>query len=166
MVIFTSLKEGMVRFEDSHSEGVKALGQFLRYAAGYGKLNTEKKTEGKESTTDQTADIAGALCMQLEMHGYRTARDVGHSDLRVNVAVIDPDNESRYRLGILLDGSCYSMEGTVYDKEIGAESVLKQLGWNIRHLWTIDWLDNRDREVDRILRELDEKRNGNGDETT
>ena len=166
MVIFTSLKEGMVRFEDSPSEGVKALGQFLRYAAGSGQLNTEKPFAGKASVPDRGLDIAGSLCMQLEAHGYRTARNIGHSDLRIDVAVIDPDDELRYRLGILLDGSCYSMEGTVYDKEIGAESVLRQLGWNIRRLWTIDWLDNRDREVDRILRELDGKREKDDNEIT
>lgn len=165
MVIFTSLKQGMIRYNRSSPEGIKALGNFLLYAEGDEKLKSQKTETFRsvESEAYQVCDIAGALCRQLEAHGYRTERNVGHSDLRVDVAVVDPDDESRYRLGILIDGSCYSMEGSVYDKEIGAENVLKHLGWNIKHFWTMDWLDNREREVDRILKELAKERNSDDD---
>lgn len=58
------------------------------------------------------------------------------------------------------------MERTVYEKEIGAESILRLLVWKICCLWTINWLNYRNREVGRIFRELDGKKDKDDNKIT
>lgn len=62
----------------------------------------------------------------------------------------------QYLLGILLDGESYGAVKTVPDQEIAQIDVLNGLGWNILRIWTMDWWDNRQKELERILNYLEE----------
>ena len=67
------------------------------------------------------------------------------------VAVVDKNNTSTYKLGILLDGQEYYDTKTVRDREIVQPSVLKLLGWNLMHVWTIDWLTRPEYVLKKII---------------
>ena len=36
--------------------------------------------------------------------------------------------------------------------------MLKNLGWSLYRIWTVDWWDNRERELRRLLRELEKQK--------
>ena len=46
----------------------------------------------------------------------------------------------------------------VREREISQIGVLSGLGWTIERLWTMDWWDNKKRELDRLLRRIEERR--------
>ena len=59
-------------------------------------------------------------------------------------------------MGILLDGDGYRQTKNTRDREIAQIGVLKNLGWNLCRVWTIDWWDNRDKELNKILNNLNQ----------
>ena len=85
---------------------------------------------------------------------------VGHSAFKIDIGVIDNSNKEKYLLGILLDGETYGESKTVRDREYAQIGVLNGLGWHITRVWTMDWWDNREKEVSRLLELLKKLENG------
>ena len=43
-------------------------------------------------------------------------------------------------LGIICDGENYYRLKTVRDREVVQPAVLRMLGWDLVHIWTLDWM--------------------------
>lgn len=160
MVVYSVLKADQINLSRTSSEGVAALKAFLEYAAGYklavGKNNSEQYRHGKE-------EIAETICEILKSKGFSTDMSIGHSGYRIDIGVIDPKNTEKYLLGILLDGNSYETAKTTRDREIAQINVLNGLGWNIMRIWTMDWWDNSQKEIDRIISKIKDLQNGKKD---
>lgn len=118
---------------------------FLEYAGkGTGVLNHSN------AMASESIDIGTLVASKLRERGYQVKTKIGCSGFRVDVGVVDPDNSSRYLLGILCDGENYRAAKTARDREIVQSSVLKMLGWNICKVWTMDWWENSQKVIDRI----------------
>ena len=131
MLVFSSLKPEDITAGSSTSEGVKALHDFLCFASDGYMPNHDKQAVPEESA------VADAISRYLEEAGYKTVKNVGSSRLRVDVAVLDPENPERYRLGIMLDRDA-SME-----KEPLIQNM-RDSGWNICRIWSVDYLADRE----------------------
>ena len=70
---------------------------------------------------------------------------------RVDVAVRDADDPTKYVLGIMCDGCGYASERTARDRDRLRDEVLGSLGWNIYHAWVVDWAYDRARAEKRLL---------------
>ncbi len=158
MVVFSSLRPEQIDLNKTSAAGVAALKAFLEYAAGH-ELSQDENTVN--SDRDRTPGIAASISNALKEHGYQTQLNVGHSEYRIDVGVIDPDDNERYLLGILLDGDGYNTSKTTRDREIAQISVLNGLGWKIHRVWSMDWWENSQKELDRILAQLEAIRQGN-----
>ena len=152
MTVFTSMHSTDIRVSESSPDGVVAFRDFLRYAEGH-----ELYAEDPEAAAERLAraGIMQNICKAVEEYGFRTATMVGHSDFHVDIAVVDPCEPSRYLMGIMLDGEGYRQTSNTRDREVSQLSVLRRLGWKLLRVWTIDWWDNRDREIARLKRALD-----------
>ena len=151
MMVFSALRPDQLDLNRTKAEGVAALRKFLEYAEG--------RTRGLEAAeiAGQTDDgIARSIRHALKEQGYDADLNVGRSEYRIDIGVIDPAAPEQYRLGILLDGPGYGGAKTTRDRELAQISVLQGLGWNILRIWTMDWWDNREKELARILKALQE----------
>lgn len=148
MKVFSSLAPEQIDLSRSSAEGVAALRAFLEYADS-GRLDTDEKVLQCMHSTK--TGIAEAVCAALKEKGYATQRAVGKSAYKVDIGVVDPQHPERYLLGILLDAESYGAAKTVRDREIAQIDVLGGLGWNILRIWTMDWWDNRQKELDRVF---------------
>lgn len=81
---------------------------------------------------------------------------MGHSDFRVDIAVVNPYAPGEYLLGIMLDGESYRQSANARDREISQISVLEGLGWHLHRIWAMDWWDNRERELARLTELLED----------
>jgi len=72
--------------------------------------------------------------------------------------VINPYNEDEYLLGIMLDGDSYRRSANTKDREVAQINVLSGLGWNLHRMWTMDWWDNREKELAKLVKILEEKK--------
>ena len=61
-------------------------------------------------------------------------------------------------LGIMLDGDSYRRSANTKDREVAQINVLSGLGWNLHRMWTMDWWDNREKELAKLLQILEEKK--------
>ncbi len=150
MTVFATLRPDQIDLGRSAAEGVSALKGFLEYAQG-GVLPLTETMARKEP---DIPGIAQAICAWLKTQGYDSQTNVGHSQYRIDIGVVDPEAPDRYKLGILLDGGSYRTARTARDREIAQIGVLEGLGWRIHRIWTMDWWDNREAELKNLLEVL------------
>lgn len=149
MLVFSTLRPEQINLSRSSAKGVAAMRAFLEYA------ERRTLTLNADNAVPDSDSIAKGLCDALEARGWKTRRAIGASRFRIDVGVLDPADESRYLLGILLDGAVYGQDGqTTRDREIGRAQVLENLGWTTHRLYALDWWDDRARETERILARL------------
>ena len=156
MMVFSTLRSEQLDLNRTKAEGVAALKSFLEYAEG--KLLALGEVESRDRETCR--GVAEAICKALREHGYEADLAVGRSEYRIDIGVVDPEQPDTYLLGILLDGYSYGNAKTTRDREIAQSGVLKGLGWRVLRVWTMDWWDNRDKELKRILKKIKEIRSG------
>jgi hypothetical protein len=108
----------------------------------------------------RSREIVSEIAEELGKRGYKTDVMVGRSRFKIDLAVIDPDNPGNYILGILTDGEGYYETKTERDREICQPAILRILGWNLLRVWSIDWFENRDAVMDRIMEVLEDIEEG------
>jgi len=148
MIVFSTLRAEQIDLRRSKALGVEGLQKFLKYAETGQLVKSGSSTNSSEVTSDALAsDIAAALTER----GYETTTGVGRSLFKVDVAVVDPADRERYYLGILIDNHARNATKIARDRELTQPSVLQGLGWKVIRVWSIDWMQNRQRVLDAII---------------
>jgi len=146
MKVFSTLRPEQIDERRTQAEGMMGLKQFLKFAQN-GKIGKEND---KDSINSQL--VAIQLAEALRNRGYTVNTEVGSSAFRVDVAVVDLSNTNRYSLGIIIDGDNYYRLKTARDREVVSPTVLHILGWNLIHVWTVDWLIRPDQVIEYIIK--------------
>ncbi len=147
MIVFSTLQSGQLNASRTSSQGVMGLKSFLEYAEKGSRVLpiVEPKHRLKLNV-----DLHRGIAAELLKHGYQTDINVGTSGYRIDLAIKDPLHPGKYLLGLILDGPIYREAKTVRDREVLREQVLKGLGWNIHHVWALDWWDNTETVIRKI----------------
>lgn len=153
MVVFTTMTYDMIDLKRTKSKGVESLKDFLEFAQK-GRLQGEYV----ETRVQKGQGIMEHICQAITDGGYEFQKAVGHSKFKVDIAVINPYNPEEYLLGIMLDGESYRQALNTKDREVAQISVLNGLGWELHRIWTMDWWDNRDKELLKLMQLLGEKK--------
>ncbi len=153
VIVFASAHPSDIRVERTNSVGVKHLRALMDYAAT-GHLDGDVLVD----ETRERQGLKKVVCDFLMEHGYAFDVDVGRSAYPVGIAVRDPEDPERHVLGIEFDGGDYAAQRTVRDRDVLRSDVLKDLGWNVHRVWSIDWAFDRKRAEQRILDALPKKR--------
>ncbi len=149
MVVFSTLRPDQIDLSRTSSEGVAALRAFLEYAGGARLAGTGTREGGVQG-------VCASIRRALAEAGFESRAMVGHSGCRVDVGVLDPKRPGRYLLGVLLDGPFYGAAKTTRDRELAQRAVLEGLGWELHRIWTADWWDSGERELERLLKHVRE----------
>ncbi|MDE5997078.1 MAG: DUF4011 domain-containing protein [Muribaculaceae bacterium] len=147
MTVFSSLLPQHIPAEGISAKGVSSLRKFLAYAIDGQNQQMQSEEQDREVIIDDIAE-------KLREKGLEVATKVGRSAFKIDIAIVDKENPDNYSLGLILDGRDYYALPTVRDREITVPSVLKSLGWRIRRLWTIDWLENPESVIRSITEAL------------
>lgn len=140
MIVFSSMSHADVKVTATSSSGVKAMRDFLRYAMNGGRFGLDCNTEPRPGDSAILRELASAL----EEKGYECRYDIGTSEFRVDLAVVDPKNPERYILGILSDGESYKASENTRDREYARADILRRLGWETMNVWSVEWYFRRD----------------------
>ena len=95
-----------------------------------------------------------AVKAALERKGWEVHSQIGVSFFRIDLGIVHPDEPGRYLAGVECDGAAYHSSATARDRDRLREIVLKDLGWNIRRIWSTDWWMNPHLSLDRIHKKL------------
>lgn len=153
MVVFTAMTADMIDLKRTKSKGVEALKDFLEFAQK-GRLQGDYM----ENRMEKAQGIMEHICQAVTAGGYQYQKAVGHSKFKVDIAVINPYNPEEYLMGIILDGESYRQSQNTKDREVAQVSVLSGLGWELHRIWTMDWWDNREKELAKLMQSLGEKK--------
>ncbi len=136
MLVFSSLQPEQISGDWFVPRGVLDLKAFLKYARdGRESLDIPESAIGREDL------FAESIADELREEGLTVQTNVGSSDFRVDVAVVDPSRPGNYLYGILLDGPLYASAEAARDREIIRPQVLEGLGWTIKRKWILDKYD-------------------------
>jgi hypothetical protein len=152
--IFCSfLPETLLRRNPS-AIGVAHLAEYLQLAYK-GSSETADSFASKEPKIDR---IRRQVLNVLMDAGLPAVEAIGFSDFKVDIAVLNPRDRNKALLGILLDGHSWNLRQAVTDRDVlPSKMLLGKMQWPaITRVWTPNWLNNQQAEVDRILEEYRE----------
>jgi len=151
MVIFSTITSDDIEIRKETKMGVLSLKKFLDYA--------ERGMASSERNVSESRQLFNnILASELRKAGYDAVTDLGRSGYRVDVAVINPENESEYILGIMTDGESYHSSKNTRDREFAQQDVLERLGWNVVRVWSIEWYYDKEHTINRLINKIDELR--------
>ena len=162
MKVFSTLRAEQIDLRRSKALGVEGLQKFLKYAEGRNILPSSPSPASPSSPlvgdgSPAAASLATDIAAAIQSLGYETTTCVGRSKFKVDVAVVDPADHERYFLGILIDSHARAETKIARDRELTQPNVLQGLGWNVMRVWSIDWMQNRQRVLEAIVQALEVK---------
>lgn len=164
VIVVSSLLPEEIDLRRVQNAGPRLLREYLDYArrggpaAGEGSTGEQAQpTHGPARPLAQSLDprFEDRLAVALARRGLQLARQIGHSDFRIDIAVRDAEHPQRYLLGIECDGRDYRDAPTARDRERLREQVLERLGWRVHRAWSAAWARDAEAEVDRVIATLD-----------
>ena len=151
-MIFASITHDDIRVDAAQHQGPRVLKRFMKYAAT-GDLDIPVET-GDEMDSPFEEDVASVL----EEHGYVVHHQIGASGFKIDLAIVDPDNDNHYVLAIECDGARYHSSSWARERDRLRQQVLETKGWRFHRIWSTDWFYNRDAEIQKLVRAVEEAR--------
>lgn len=151
MIVYSTLTPEQIDLSRTRALGVEGLKGFLKFAS----QNRNIAIKDDQITSSTTNAVISEIANEIKKLGYKVNCNIGCSKYKIDIGIVDPENNDNYILGILADGENCKNSATSKDRFVLQPSVLKGLGWKIMRIWTLDWLDNSDRVIEKIKSEID-----------
>ncbi|MBR3970870.1 MAG: DUF4011 domain-containing protein [Ruminococcus sp.] len=151
MLVFSVITSDMINLSSTRSEGVEGLKGFLKFAEQGGDLTVKAESSG---VIAEGIELIAAE--ELRKRGYTVDCCVGCSDFKIDIAVADPENPDRYILGIFCGTKSNYENSTAEERYISQQNVLHGLGWETMNLHILDWIDNKEKALERIENRISE----------
>ena len=151
MIVYSTLTPEQIDLSRTRALGVEGLKGFLKFA---GQNRNIVIPDGKVSVHNDNRVIE-EIAKEIEKLGYKVNCNIGCSEYKIDIGIVDPENPDSYLLGILADGENCKNSATSKDRFVLQPDVLAGLGWKIMRVWTLDWLDNSARVIDKIKSEIE-----------
>ena len=156
MTVYSVLRPDQIDLTRTQAAGVAELKYFLEFAErGAGTL---ARNAGEAAY--ETDSFAKLIAEELTKRGYEVRCGVGCSDFRIDIGVLDPEKENEFILGIMLGGGRAFRSASTDDIRITQPSVLSGLGWDICNVHILDWLDDSESVMEKLIRRIEEARQG------
>ena len=151
MIVYSTLKPEQIDLSRTEALGVVGLKRFLEFARNKNTLTADVQTVRLKK--DELIDTIAA---ELEKAGFSVVKQVGRSNYRIDIGVVDKDRSQEFMAAIVLDGYQYYETPTVRDRTIVQPTMLNRLKWNVIPVWTLDWFKNKAAVLEMILGRLAE----------
>ncbi len=155
MLVFSSMRYSMIDLSRTTSKGVAGLKAFLEFAE---KGRASIAAPSDEVIINRTG-IGKYVAAELSSYGYDCRCDVGVSDFKIDVGVLDPNNKHNFILAILCDGGA---NFSIKDKYVMQTNILKRNNWNVIRLYAVNFFNNPKREIKKIKDYLDKLTSSSG----
>lgn len=133
------------------SEGRHEVGQALLDALG---TDTNRPAERNRGPLQFDSDFEETVYEALRSRGLELDTQVGAGGYRIDLAIVDPRDSSRYCLAIECDGATYHSGRNVRERDIARQELLERRGWVFERIWSRDWWRDAQGEVERIVQRV------------
>jgi very-short-patch-repair endonuclease len=152
VVLFSSMRPEDVKVTEKSHDGVRALRNYLEYAAT-GRLHVGEDAQEAEPDSDFEVWVAQALKDQ----GLSVTPQVGVAGFRIDLGVKHPDWPYGYLFGVECDGAAYHSSRSARDRDRLRQEVLEGLGWDLYRIWSTDWFRDAPGELRRLMSFVEER---------
>jgi REase_MTES_1575 len=111
-----------------------------------------------DASTDLVGDgepandaVEAAIADRMRAAGVDVVVGLGHGLARIPIAARHPARKDRLVLAVDTDGPTYAARPTVRDRDRLRPEQLARLGWAVHRVWSTAWIDDPDRETERLL---------------
>ncbi|MXR33349.1 DUF4011 domain-containing protein [Mesomycoplasma hyopneumoniae] len=127
---------------------------FLRKYLEIAKYGAQFNTQTTKSTSNEVT-FESIVYNELKKLGYKLLKNVGYSNYKIDLVILNPENEDQFLLGIECDGSIFAKLKNARDRDILRKKVLESRGWKIFRIWSIDWFQNPKLQIKKIKEQLE-----------
>ena len=162
--VVTSIEPEDLKVEETKNVGPKVLKKYLAYVRA---VSSNKKEESrlclnnKKEKLDMDISLDNHIALEikkiLEKQGYRVDVKVGNTKKKIDLAVYDEETD-RYLIGIDCINKKYKNIDEMIESRIYHDGFLESRGWNIYHVWTRDWWNNKNRVINSIVKEIEKEK--------
>lgn len=150
-----SLRPEELNLNKVKSDGVKLLRKYIEYAM----QKENKKLLSNQTTLFSKDGFCDIIADFLTGEGFHIKRNVGCSDNKIDIAVLDPKNNDCYIAGIECDGYSYKKAKTARDRDSLRNAMLQKMGWNMYRVWSTEWICNEKAAKKQLLAFLNHAEN-------
>jgi very-short-patch-repair endonuclease len=173
IVIVCSIDPDELKTDSTKNSGPKRLKDYLRYA----KFISDCRRDGAEnilvalnegfareqknttlSTLPFDSPFEEMVYDRLKSLGLTIDAQVGYSGYRIDLAVVHPDDPTKYILAIECDGAAFHSAKSTRERDVMRQEFLESRGWAVDRVWSRNWWRNADKEVQRIRSRIEELR--------
>jgi len=149
-IVFANFKSSDMHLSPRSPKGVQVLKTYLYYAE-HGRFPSNFMEEQKFDS-----EFEKSVYNFLIKKGYKVEKRVGCSGYRVDLAVLDPNNDDEYILAIECDGTEYNDGASARERDRIRQNMLEGLGWNYHRIWSTEWYHNRQNAKQNLLNAINE----------
>ncbi len=149
MTIVSSFHASEIDLARAGGDGVRLLKAFLHYAASAG-LDDAPADSDEAATPVPASAIAEDIAASLRAEGIACELRWGRGRNRLDLVTLDPLRPTVPILGILLDGIEEFGQSTTRDRDRLRREQFQRLGWQLAHVFTLDWFQRKSSEVKRL----------------
>ncbi len=162
VVMVASFDPPALPVDDVKNLGPRRLKEYLLYANAVSEERHDSVADllAKMNMTGKKVELAPMQTLgqpledqvrdALHARGYKVDARVGFSGYRIDLAVVDPGDESRYVLGIECDGATFHSARSARERDVVRQGFLEDRGWEMDRVWSRNWWRNRDAELARL----------------
>jgi very-short-patch-repair endonuclease/chorismate mutase len=162
--LVASIEPHELNVTNAKNIGPKLLKAYMEYAqavsdlkkdsieATLTNLSGEVNTQTQEDNLQFDSPFEEEVYEKLTENGYTVDTQVGMSGYRIDLAVVDPNDPSKYVLGIECDGAMYHSSPAARERDIYRQRFLESKGWKIERIWSRNWWKDPFGEIERIDR--------------
>ncbi|GAA0692417.1 MULTISPECIES: AAA domain-containing protein [Clostridium] len=163
--VVTSIEPEDLNVDSSRNNGPKLFKKYLQYvrAVSEGNKNVEKEILysvcdsliSRNTNIHYDSDFENQVHDALQREGLIVDTQIGVSGYKIDLGIYD-NISSRYILGIECDGAAYHSSKSARERDIYRQRYLESRGWNIIRIWSRDWWNNPQKEVEKIVNKVNE----------
>jgi very-short-patch-repair endonuclease len=154
VLVFTSLLPDEIDLSRTRALGVKHLKSYLEFAMGRELASGAYETDAHIGAYESPfVELVGKT---IQGKGYTVHPQVGCSGYRIDLAISDERFPEKYILGIETDGVRYNSTKCARERDKLRQAVLEKMGWKLHRIWSTDWWNNPEREIDKVVEKIEE----------
>lgn len=168
IIVVSSIEPEDLNVANTSERGPKLLKSYLKYARSVSggkiedidavihEINESVNTHVVQHSLHFDSPFEEQVYQQLRSLGYEITTQVGMSGYRIDMAVLHPNDHSRYILGIECDGAMYHSSPSARERDVYRQRYLESRGWTIERIWSRNWWKDPVTEIERIDRRIKE----------
>jgi superfamily I DNA and/or RNA helicase/very-short-patch-repair endonuclease len=157
--LVSSIEPEDLDLSKTQSSGVRLLKEYMLVARDG--IENVGKLDSVNSTAEFGSPFEEAVYDALSKRGLKLIKQVGVSNYKIDFGIIDPEKPGRYILGIECDGATYHSSPTARDRDRLRQQLLEEkFGWIIHRIWSRDWINNRSREIQKVIDAVEQSKAG------